>query len=89
MSKDKEECRISTNKEKEIHVQQKVVKKDEYYVASSNESRLIITHVQLKENFKDNNYAELAKVGHLALRLKKILEFIDSLIPIPEADPTK
>ncbi|KAI5675263.1 hypothetical protein M9H77_06213 [Catharanthus roseus] len=51
------------------------IKKDAYYLASSDSPGLIITIVQLKENDKDNNYAEWAKAMCLALRSKKKLEF--------------
>ncbi|KAI5664465.1 hypothetical protein M9H77_23788 [Catharanthus roseus] len=43
----------------ESHVRK--IKKDAYYVASSDGLGLIITIVQLKQNDKDNNYAEWAK----------------------------
>ncbi|KAI5666376.1 hypothetical protein M9H77_16229 [Catharanthus roseus] len=47
------------------------IKKDAYFVASSDGPGLIITTVQLKKNDKDNNYAEWTKAIHLALRSKK------------------
>ncbi|KAI5675889.1 hypothetical protein M9H77_06839 [Catharanthus roseus] len=50
----------------ESHVHK--IKKDAYYVASSDGSELIITTVQLKENDKDKNYAEWAKAMRLALQ---------------------
>lgn len=73
----------------EVHVQQKTSKKDAYYVALFDGSSLIITHVQLEENFKDNNYAECAKTIRLALRSKRKLGFIDGRIPKPENDLDK
>lgn len=54
MSKDKDESSASTDMEEEAYVKRRAVKKDAYYVASSNGSRLIIPQVQLKENLKDN-----------------------------------
>ncbi|KAI5659101.1 hypothetical protein M9H77_27894 [Catharanthus roseus] len=50
----------------ESHVRK--IKQDTYYVASSDGLGLIITTVQLKENDKDNNYAEWAKAMRLALQ---------------------
>lgn len=43
------------------------VKKDPYYLTSSDNSGLIMTHVQLKYN----NYDELEKAMDIALRTKK------------------
>lgn len=43
MSKDMEEGSVSSNIEEETHVKRKAVKKDAYYVASFDGSRLIIT----------------------------------------------
>lgn len=65
MSKD-EESSASIDVKEEIYVKQRTVKKDPYYIASSKGSRLIITHVQLKETLKDNNYTEWTKTMCLA-----------------------
>lgn len=88
MSKDKEDTsNIVDDDVQETNVWR--VKKDAHYVASSDVSKLIITTVQLKENKKDNKYAEWAKEMCLALRSKKKLGFIDGLTPIPKDDPNK
>ncbi|KAI5669066.1 hypothetical protein M9H77_18919 [Catharanthus roseus] len=47
------------------------IKKDAYYVASTDGPGLILTTVQLKETEKDNNYAEWARAMRMALRSKK------------------
>lgn len=66
MSKDKDDFgNVIDELTEESHVRR--VKKDAYYVASSDGSRLTITTVQLKENNRDNNYAEWAKDIRLAL----------------------
>ncbi|KAI5677908.1 hypothetical protein M9H77_08858 [Catharanthus roseus] len=47
------------------------IKKDAYYVASTDGPGLILTTVQLKETEKDNSYAEWARAMLMALRSKK------------------
>ncbi|KAI5669127.1 hypothetical protein M9H77_18980 [Catharanthus roseus] len=60
MSYDKEDTdNIESDMVEESHVRK--VKKDAYHVAFSDDPGLIITTVHLKENDKDNNYAEWEK----------------------------
>ncbi|KAI5648482.1 hypothetical protein M9H77_34487 [Catharanthus roseus] len=47
------------------------IKKDAYYVASTDGPGLILTTVLLKETETDNNYAEWARAMRMALRSKK------------------
>ncbi|KAI5652700.1 hypothetical protein M9H77_29887 [Catharanthus roseus] len=53
----------------ESHVRR--MKKDAYYVASTDGPGLILTTVQLRGTEKDNNYAEWARAMRMALRSKK------------------
>ncbi|KAI5669161.1 hypothetical protein M9H77_19014 [Catharanthus roseus] len=53
----------------ESHVRR--MKKDGYYVASTDGPGLILTTVQLRETEKDNNYVEWARAMRMALRSKK------------------
>lgn len=54
MSKDKEkrESSVVSDIEEESLVKKSTMKNDAYYVASSDESGIIITQVQLKENMQ-------------------------------------
>lgn len=52
------------------------MKKDVYYLASSNRPGPIITHVQLK----NDNYDKWAKAMKLSLRSNRKLGFINGLI---------
>ncbi|KAI5681419.1 hypothetical protein M9H77_02647 [Catharanthus roseus] len=60
---------VDNNMVEESHAHR--IKKDAYYVASTDGPGLILTTVQLKETEKDNNYAEWARAMHMALRSKK------------------
>lgn len=89
MSEDKVETNItidtSTNMEEDSDTKSRTVKKDAYFVASSDESDLIITQVQLK----DNNYVEWAKAMCLVLLTKKKMGFVDGLFQIQKDNPKK
>lgn len=70
MSKDNEDTgNVDNDVVEGSHVRK--IKKDAYYVASSDGRGMIIMIVQLKENDKDNNYAEWSKAMRLALRSMK------------------
>lgn len=57
------------------------IKKDAYFLTSSDSLHLILTQVQLKED----NYNELVKAMRLALRAKKKLGFVEGIIPKSKA----
>ncbi|KAI5659155.1 hypothetical protein M9H77_27948 [Catharanthus roseus] len=65
------------------------IKKDAYYMTSSDGPGLIITMVKLKENDKDNNYEEWAKIMQLALHSKKNWDLSMEQFPFQKTIQTK
>ncbi|KAI5659158.1 hypothetical protein M9H77_27951 [Catharanthus roseus] len=88
MSYDKEDIgNVNNDMVQESHVSK--IKKDAYYMASSDGPGLIITTVQLKENDKDNNYEEWAKIMQLALHSKKNWDLSMEQFPFHKTIQTK